>query len=74
MYGDASAFANHGLKLCNHARLYLLKAVCEMHMGNAKDAETSIYKFRAASAIPIEAYGLGPALERINDPTFCAFV
>jgi hypothetical protein len=48
MYADALAFVNHGLKLSNHARLYLLKAVCEMHLGRCRDAETSVFQFRAA--------------------------
>lgn len=68
MYGDALAFIDHGLKLSNHARLYLLKAVCEMHLGHCEDAGTAILRYRAASLIPSEAFGLGPARERINDP------
>ena len=68
MYEDALAFVNHGLKQSNHARLYLLKAVCEMHLGHCEDAGSAILRYRAAAMIPSETFGLGPARERINEP------
>lgn len=68
LFRDALAFTDHGLKLSNHARLYLLKAVCEMHLGLADQATSTIEKYRIACVIPQETIGLFAARERINDP------
>lgn len=68
LYLDALAFADHGVKMSNHARLYLLKAVCEMHLGRCEAAMDSLRKYRSAMMIPTEMYGLASAQTRINDP------
>lgn len=68
LYGDALAFANHGLKLCNHARLYLLKAMCEMQLARSEDAKSTIVHYRYAALRPQESFGLAVARERLNDP------
>jgi hypothetical protein len=68
LYEDALAFTHHGLRQSNNARLYLLQAVCEMHLGKCEAAGQSILRYRSASTIPAETIGLGPARERINDP------
>ncbi len=68
LYQDALAFANHGLQQCNHARIYLLKAMCEMHLGRCDDARVTLVKYRHASLRPEESVGLAVARERLNDP------
>lgn len=66
---DALAFVNHGLKMCNHARLYLLKAMLEIELGRPDDATDTLVKFRHAVARPIETYGMQTAIERLNGPS-----
>ncbi|MEK6260927.1 MAG: hypothetical protein AABP62_20190 [Planctomycetota bacterium] len=68
LYQDALAFANHGLQQCNHARIYLLKAMCEMHLGRCDDARVTLVKYRHASLRPQESVGLAVAREKLNDP------
>lgn len=68
LYQDALAFANHGLQQCNHARIFLLKAMCEMHLGRCDDARVTLVKYRHASLRPQESVGLAVARERLNDP------
>lgn len=65
---DALAFADEGLTMSNNARLYLLKAVCEMHLGHCDDAANAMASYRLAEVIPSEAVGLYAAQERINEP------
>jgi hypothetical protein len=67
-YEDALAFANHGLKMCNHARLYLLKAICELELGRCDDATNTLGRYRLAAARPEENVGLYAARERLNGP------
>jgi len=68
LYEDAVAFTRHGLRQSNNARLYLLQAVCEMHLGRCQAASQSILRYRSASTMPTETIGLGPAREHVNDP------
>lgn len=67
-YADALAFADEGLTMSNNARLYLLKAVCEMHLGHCDDAVNAMANYRLAEIIPAEGVGLYAAQERINNP------
>jgi|GEM_PF-4983587 len=67
-YADALAFADEGLTMSNNARLYLLKAVCEMHLGHCDDAVNAMANYRLSEVIPSEAVGLYSAQERINEP------
>jgi hypothetical protein len=68
LYDDAFAFADHGLKLSNHARLYLLKAMCELHLKHCDDAKSTLVKYRTAALRPEESVGLFVAKEKLNDP------
>jgi len=68
LYQDALAFANHGLALSNHARLYLLKAMCEMQLARCDEAIASLTKYRHAALRPEESVGLWQARETLNDP------
>ena len=68
LHEDALAFVNHGLKLCNHARLFLLKAMLEIDLGRPDDATNTLVKFRHAAARPAETYGMQTAIERLNGP------
>jgi hypothetical protein len=68
LYEDALAFTNHGLKQSNDSRLYLLKAVCLMHLGDCAGAESTIRMYRSALAVPANAGGLRSALTLVNDP------
>ena len=68
LYQDALAFANHGLQQSNHARIYLLRAMCEMHLAQSEDARVTLVKYRHASLRPEESVGLAVARERLNDP------
>lgn len=67
-YEDALAFANHGLKMSNHARLYLLKAMCELELSRCEDATSTLVRYRHAVARPEESFGLFAARERLNGP------
>ncbi len=66
-YSDAAAFAAHGLRMCNDARLHLIKGVCQLHLGKARDAEATAADFRSALSAQ-QTYGIEVASERINDP------
>ena len=66
-YADAIVFASHGLRMCNDARLHLLKGVCELHRGLGTAAELTATDFRNAIAAQ-QVFGLDVAHERINDP------
>lgn len=68
LYQDALAFTKHGLQQSNHARLYLLKAMCEMHLARCEDARVTLVKYRHASLRLQESVGLTVARERLNDP------
>lgn len=68
MYEDALAFANHGLALSNHARIYLLKAMCEMQLARCDEAIATLIKYRHAALRPEESVGLWQARETLNDP------
>ena len=65
-YADAMAFASHGLRMCNDARLHLIKGVCELHRGLGSAAELTATEFRNAIAGQ-QVFGLDVARERIND-------
>jgi len=66
LYSDAIIFASHGLRMCNDARLHLLKGVCEMHRGLVSAAEVTAVDYRNAIAAQ-QTFGLDVAHERIND-------
>jgi hypothetical protein len=66
LYSDAIIFATHGLRMCNDARLHLLKGVCELHRGQANVAELTATDYRNAIAAQ-QTFGLDVAHERIND-------
>jgi hypothetical protein len=59
-------FASHGLRMCNDARLHLIKGVCELHRGMGTAAELSAVEFRNAIAAQ-QVFGIDTARERIND-------
>lgn len=65
---DSLAFVNHGLKMCNHARLYLLKSMIEIDLKRPDDATNTLVKFRHAVSRPMETYGMQTAVERLNGP------
>jgi hypothetical protein len=65
-YADAIVFASHGLRMCNDARLHLIKGVCELHRGMGTAAELSAVEFRNAIAAQ-QVFGIDAARERIND-------
>ncbi|HEV3299184.1 MAG TPA: hypothetical protein VG055_06075 [Planctomycetaceae bacterium] len=65
-YADATVFASHGLRMCNDARLHLIKGVCELHRGFGTAAELTATEFRNAIAGQ-QVFGLDVARERIND-------
>lgn len=65
-YADAMVFASHGLRICNDARLHLIKGVCELHRGLGTAAELTATEFRNAIAGQ-QVFGLDVARERIND-------
>jgi len=65
-YADAMVFASHGLRMCNDARLHLIKGVCELHRGMGTAAEMSAVEFRNAIAAQ-QVFGIDAARERIND-------
>jgi hypothetical protein len=65
-YADAMVFASHGLRMCNDARLHLIKGVCELHRGMGTAAELSAVEFRNAIAAQ-QVFGIDTARERIND-------
>ncbi len=67
MYSDAIVFARHGLTMCNDARLYLLKGVCELYLGQGAEAERTAAEFRNALNQQ-QVFGMEAAVERINDP------
>lgn len=67
-YEDALAFANHGLKLSNQARHYLLKAMCELELSRCDDAQNTLIKYRYALALPEETVGFIRANEKLNGP------
>jgi hypothetical protein len=66
LYSDAIIFASHGLRMCNDARLHLIKGVCELHGGLGSAAELTAVDFRNAIAAQ-QTFGLDVAHERIND-------
>jgi hypothetical protein len=66
-YADAIIFASHGLRMCNDARLHLIKGVCELHRGLGPTAERTAADFRKAVAEQ-QTFGLDAASERVNDP------
>jgi hypothetical protein len=66
-YADAIVFATHGLRLCNDARLHLIKGVCQLHLGQAPAAEMTAVDYRNAIGAQ-QMFGLDVARERINDP------
>jgi hypothetical protein len=66
-YADAIVFASHGLRMCNDARLHLIKGVCELHLGSGPNAESTASDFRHAMASN-QTFGIDAARERINDP------
>ena len=72
LYGDAIAFARHGLTMCDDARLHLLKGDCELHLGRYADAEKTAGDFRHALADQ-QFYGIESARERINDAMTARF-
>jgi hypothetical protein len=65
-FADAMIFASHGLRMCNDARLYLIKGVCELHRGLNSAAEQTAGEFRSAMANQ-QFFGIEAARERIND-------
>jgi hypothetical protein len=65
-YADAIVFASHGLRMCNDARLHLIKGVCELHRGLGTAAELTATEFRNA-VTGQQVFGLDGAHERIND-------
>jgi hypothetical protein len=65
-YSDALVFASHGLRMCNDARLHLIKGVCELHRGLTTAAELTAVDFRNALAAQ-QVFGINAARERIND-------
>jgi hypothetical protein len=65
-YADAIVFASHGLRMCNDARLHLIKGVCELHRGLGTTAELTATDFRNAMAAN-QIFGIDAARERIND-------
>src|SRR5580704_9674991 len=65
-YADAMVFASHGLRMCNDARLHLIKGVCELHRGLGTAAELTATEFRNA-VTGQQVFGLDGAHERIND-------
>jgi hypothetical protein len=67
LYSDAIVFAQHGLTMCNDARLYLLEGVCELWLGRCADAERTATHFRTALT-DRQLFGMEVAQERINDP------
>jgi hypothetical protein len=67
MYDDAIALASHGLKLRGDARLYLLKGVCEMHVGRCSEAEETAEQYLNA-VNGRNTIGLAIARERVNGP------
>jgi hypothetical protein len=66
LYSDAIIFASHGLRMCNDARLHLIKGVCELHQGLGNVAELTATDYRNAIAAQ-QTFGLDVAHERIND-------
>ncbi len=66
LYADAVVFARHGLTMCNDARLYLLKGVCELHLARSAEAERTAADFRNA-LVQQQFFGMEVARERIND-------
>ncbi len=71
-YDDAIVFASHGLRMCNDARLHLIKGVCELHQGHGTAAEMIAVDFRNAIAGQ-QVFGLDAARERINDARAARF-
>jgi hypothetical protein len=65
-YSDAMVFASHGLRMCNDARLHLIKGVCELHRGLGAAAEMTAVDFRNAIAGQ-QVFGMEAARERISD-------
>jgi hypothetical protein len=65
-YADAMVFASHGLRMCNDARLHLIKGVCELHRGMGTAAELTAADYRNAVAAQ-QLSGVDSARERIND-------
>lgn len=65
-YADAMLFASHGLRMCNDARLHLIKGVCELHSGMGTAAELTAADYRNAVADQ-QLFGVDSARERIND-------
>jgi hypothetical protein len=65
-YSDAMVFASHGLRMCNDARLHLIKGVCELHRGMGTAAELTAADYRNAVAAQ-QLFGVDSARERIND-------
>jgi hypothetical protein len=72
LYGDAIVFASHGLRLCNDARLHLIKGICELHLGKGPAAELTAVDFRNAVATQ-QLFGMDVAHERINDAMAARF-
>ena len=66
LYADAIVTADRGLALRNDARLRLIKGVCQLHLGQRSQAESSAAAYRAAVEQGMTV-GLGVALERVND-------
>jgi hypothetical protein len=67
MYNDAIAFADHGLKLRDDARLELIKGVSQLHVGQCPAAEVTAEKY--LNAIDNKnTIGLAVARERVNGP------
>jgi hypothetical protein len=65
-YSDAMVFASHGLRMCNDARLHLIKGVCELQRGMVTAAELTAVDYRNAIAGQ-QLFGIDVARERIND-------
>ncbi len=65
-YSDAMVFASHGLRMCNDARLHLIKGVCELQRGMVTAAELTAVDYRNAIAAQ-QLFGIDAARERIND-------
>jgi hypothetical protein len=72
-YADAILFASHGLRMCNDARLHLIKGVCELRRGQTSVAEQTAGEFRNSLGAQ-QVYGMEAARERINDPWAVRFV
>jgi hypothetical protein len=72
LHADAIVVADRGLALRNDARLQLIKGVCQLHLGQRSQAESTAAAFHAAVEQGMTA-GLGQALERVNDPSSVQF-